>query len=96
MCSSDLEMFNAALQEKPDNLSAQEGIALITLNEGKQDLARKLLLEVIEKSGDTKRWRSLNALGVIADLKGNRSEERRVGKECRSRGGRGQGKERWG
>lgn len=68
--SSARENFDAALKIKQDNIAAQEGIALLTLNEGDTAEAKKRLLEIVEKTPDAPRWRTFNALGVIADLEG--------------------------
>jgi tetratricopeptide (TPR) repeat protein len=81
------EMFKGALQAKADNISAQEGLALVTLNEGKIAEARQSLNDIMDKTSEAPRWRTLNALGVISDLEGKYDEAFDYYKKSEAAGG---------
>ncbi len=64
-----LEYFDMLLVHDVNDIDAQEGKALTFFKAGDYRKARQQLSAVI--NSDNKRWRSLNALGVLEDLEGS-------------------------
>ena len=65
-----IKAYEMALNINPDNGEANEGMALILLNEREYDKARNHLAKA-EGSGAAISWRVYNSLGVISDLEKN-------------------------
>ncbi len=61
--------YDKVIASQPDNLDAKEGKALAMVMDGDFEKAKSILNEVIGK--DSKRWRSVNALGIIAAVNNN-------------------------
>ena len=57
--------FELALERDPDNVGASERLGLLYLDSHKDEDAERLLTAAV--SGDAKRWRSYNGLGILAD-----------------------------
>jgi len=58
-----LSAYEEILKDEPKNLDAQEGRGLSLMALGKDTDAGRAFSEIMEK--DTKRWRTLNALGIL-------------------------------
>ena len=63
-----LGMFEALLQDSAADLDAAEGRALTLMATGKTVEASRAFSDIVEK--DPKRWRTLNALGILFVTKG--------------------------
>lgn len=64
-----LPAFEEVLRQDPESIDAQEGRALAQLGQGKQVEAESGFRAVLAL--DAQRWRSLDGLGLLADLRSN-------------------------
>jgi Flp pilus assembly protein TadD len=67
-----LEIYNAILAIKPDDLDAMEGKGLAFIQKGEFENAEELFSHIVNTDGS--RWRTINALGVINALQGEMEE----------------------
>ncbi len=62
--------YTPLVSQKDFSFAAQEGLALTYLQQKDTGKAKDIFLQLLEK--DASRWRTLNALGIINSLEGNK------------------------